>query len=191
MFLKKSAIDALVVGLGNPGDKYKNNRHNIGFNAIDYIANSAGENLKKRRFDGLCHEINLDGKRVLLLKPQTFMNNSGISVKKVMAFYKIPIQKICVIYDEAALPLAQLRVRQKGSAAGHNGIKSIMAHCGDEFCRLRVGVGAHDGDMAKHVLSDFSKSDRKQLDERMPDVLSFVCLFAKGEVDKGMNLYSK
>ncbi len=191
MFFKKSSIDALVVGLGNPGDKYKNNRHNIGFNAVDFIASSVGEVLKKRRFDGLCHEIMLEGKRVLLLKPQTFMNNSGLSVKKAMSYYKLPIENVVVIYDEAALPIAQLRVRRKGSAAGHNGIKSIMAHCGDEFCRLRIGVGAHEGDMARHVLSDFSKADRKLLDERMQEILSFVSLFSKGEVEKGMNLYSK
>ncbi len=191
MFFKKSAIDALIVGLGNPGDKYKNNRHNIGFIAIDYIASSAGESLKKRRFDGLCCEIKLDGKRVLLLKPQTFMNNSGLSVKKAMDYYKLPIDAVTVIYDEAALPTSQLRVRRKGSAAGHNGIKSIIAHCGEEFCRLRVGVGSHDGDMARHVLSDFSKADRKLLDSRMEDILSFITLFAKGEVEKGMNLYSK
>ncbi len=191
MFFKKSTIDALIVGLGNPGDKYKNNRHNIGFIALDYIADSAGEAITKRRFDGLCREINLDGKRILLLKPQTFMNNSGLSVKKAMSFYKLPINRVSVIYDEAALPTAQLRVRLKGSAAGHNGIKSIIAHCGEEFCRLRIGVGAHEGDMARHVLSDFSKSDRNLLSERMEDILSFVTLFSKGEVDKGMNLYSK
>ncbi len=190
MFFKKSAIDALIVGLGNPGSKYENNRHNVGFMAIDYLAASVGESVKKKRFDGLCLETRIGSKRVLLLKPQTFMNNSGISVQKAMNFYKIPSESVVVIYDEAAIPTAQLRVRQKGSAGGHNGIKSIIAHCGEAFCRLRVGVGTN-GDMANHVLSDFSKQDKKLIDERMDDILAFTELFAKGEVDRAMNMYSK
>ncbi len=190
MFFKKSAIDALIVGLGNPGAKYEKNRHNVGFMAIDYLAEKVGEKLKKHRFDGLCAEVRLDGKRILLLKPQTYMNNSGMSVKKAISYYKIPIQSVLVIYDEAAIPTAQLRVRQKGSAGGHNGIKSIIAHCGEEFCRLRIGVG-QGGDMASHVLSDFSKEEMRQISSRMEDILSFSSLFAKGETDKAMNLYSK
>ncbi len=190
MFFKKSAIDALVVGLGNPGVKYEKNRHNVGFMAMDYLAEKVGEKIKKHRFDGLCAEIKLDGKRVLLLKPETYMNNSGLSVKKAMNFYKIPIQSVAIVYDEAALPTAQLRVRQKGSAGGHNGIKSIIAHCGEEFCRLRIGVGQGD-DMVNHVLSDFSKEDMRQITARMEDVASFITLFAKGETDRAMNLYSK
>ncbi len=190
-FKKKSAIDAIIIGLGNPGDKYKFNRHNVGFLVLDYIANECGEQLKKKRFDALTAEVNLGGARVLLVKPQTFMNNSGISAAKALNFYKVPSERLVVIYDDVALPEVTLRVRQKGSAGGHNGIKSLIAHVGESFCRLRIGVGAPKNELSHHVLSDLSKAEQKLLAEKYSDIAHFCELFAKGEVDKGMNMYSK
>ncbi len=190
-FKNKHTISAVVVGLGNPGNSYKNNRHNVGFMAVDVLAQKYGETVKKRKFDALTAEINVSGHKVLLLKPQTFMNNSGISVAKVLKFYKLPPQRVVVIYDDIALPSGRLRVRQKGSAGGHNGIKSLIAHCTEHFCRLRIGVGAPKQELVHHVLSDLSKQEQKQLSERMDDICNFCELFAVGEVEKGMNLYSK
>ncbi len=151
----------LFVGLGNPGAKYQANRHNIGFMAIDEIARRHGFGPWRRRFQGETSEGTLDTERVILLKPTTFMNESGNSVGEAAKFFKIEVADITVFHDEIELPAAKIRVKVGGGIAGHNGLRSISAHIGNEYRRVRLGVG-HPGikDMVHiHVLSDFAKSD--------------------------------
>ncbi len=152
----------LFVGLGNPGGKYAKNRHNIGFMAIDAMADGA----YKSKFQGLIHEMRLSGQKVLLLKPQTYMNNSGQSVKAVAQFYKIPVDKIMVFHDELDIDAGDVRIKQGGGNAGHNGLKSIQAHMGSaDFWRVRIGIGrpAHKNAVSNYVLSDFSKAEQEWL----------------------------
>lgn len=153
----------LLVGLGNPGDKYKNNRHNIGFMAIDSIADGAVNFPPfKSKFQSEVSEANIGGTRVVLLKPQTYMNESGQAVRKAAQFYKIPPERIAVIHDELDLRPGEVRLKKDGGLAGHNGLKSMKAHLGTaDFWRFRVGIG-HPGDKSRvsgYVLSDFAKSE--------------------------------
>jgi peptidyl-tRNA hydrolase, PTH1 family len=151
----------LMVGLGNPGARYAGNRHNIGFMAIDELAVQHRANPFKPQFQGLGTEVSLDGFRVLLLKPMTFMNESGQSVGQAMRFFKIALQDVIVFHDELDLPPGKLRVKTGGGNAGHNGLRSISAHIGNAYRRVRMGIG-HPGDKAlvqPHVLSDFAKAD--------------------------------
>ncbi len=152
----------LFVGLGNPGNKYSKNRHNIGFMVIDAIADSA----YKSKFQGLISEKHIAGQKILLLKPQTFMNESGRSVKAVTQFYKIPVDKILVFHDELDIKAGDVRIKQGGGNAGHNGLKSIQAHMGSaDFWRVRMGIGrpANREDVSNYVLSDFSKAEQEWL----------------------------
>ena len=131
------------MGLGNPGPKYEYTRHNAGFLTINTLAQKLGVQIDRMKFKSLCADAMMGGKRVLLMKPQTFMNNSGEAVREAMNFYKIPPENILVIFDDISLPVGKLRIRPKGSAGGHNGIKSIIQHSGSEnFPRVKVGVGA-------------------------------------------------
>ncbi len=156
----------LLVGLGNPGSKYADNRHNIGFMAVDEIVRRHGFSPARKRFQGLVSEGRLGGEKVLALKPQTFMNESGRSVAEAARFYKIASEDIVVIHDELDLAPGKLRVKQGGGLAGHNGLRSLAAHVGKDFRRIRLGVG-HPGDKGKvmgHVLRDFAKADDEWLD---------------------------
>lgn len=161
----------LVVGLGNPGDKYKNNRHNIGFMAMDAIAEEFSYAPFKSKFQGELAEGRIDGQKVILLKPQTFMNESGQSVRKAADFYKIAPERICVFHDELDLEPGKVRVKMGGGVAGHNGLKSIKSHLGsDNFMRVRLGIG-HPGERERvsgYVLSDFSKSEKDWLERLVP-----------------------
>ena len=155
----------LFVGLGNPGAKYASNRHNIGFMAVDVIAAAHKFSLWKKKFQGEICDGTLAGEKVLLLKPQTFMNESGRSVGEAVRFHDIPLTKVFVFYDELDLEAGKIRVKLGGGAAGHNGIRSISAHITPEFKRVRLGIG-HPGDarmVTPHVLGDFAKSDREWL----------------------------
>ncbi len=160
-------ITHIVVGLGNPGDKYFHTRHNAGFLALDYISQKAGVKIDRLKFKALIGEVNIANKRVLLMKPQTFMNNSGEAVAEAARFYKIAPENIIVIFDDISLPVGKMRVRRDGSAGGHNGIKSIIALMGsDKFPRIKIGVGEKphpDYDLADWVLSEFSGEDKKKL----------------------------
>ena len=152
----------LLVGLGNPGDEYAKNRHNIGFMALDVIAEHYGFSPFRSKFQGLIAEGTIDGEKVLALKPQTFMNDSGRSVVQATTFYKIPPEDIIVFHDEIDLEAAKVKVKRGGGHAGHNGLRSIHDHIGSDYGRVRIGVG-HPGDKAQvtgHVLNDFSKSDK-------------------------------
>ena len=157
----------LIVGLGNPGREYEKTRHNAGFRAIDLLAESLGCKIDRMKFQGLYTQVNYKGKKLMLLKPQTYMNLSGRSVLQLSAYYNIPPQRIIVLFDDISLEPGRLRIRAEGSAGGHNGIKSIIAELGSQdFPRVKIGVGgkAHpDQDLADHVLSGFSALEEKAL----------------------------
>lgn len=190
----QGGIEFLIVGLGNPGGKYEITRHNAGFLWADLFAESLNTEIKRLKYHALTAEVNIDGHRCLLMKPQTFMNNSGEAVSEAAKFYKIPLEKIIVIFDDISLPIGKLRVRRKGSAGGHNGIKSIIAHLGSEnFPRVKLGVGAKphpDYDLADWVLTSFKKEDFPALKEAMESACKAVELIVKGETDKAMNQYN-
>lgn len=181
----------VIVGLGNPGKKYENTRHNAGFLAIDAIADKYGISISEKKHKALCGAGVIEGNKVLLVKPQTFMNLSGESVRSVMDFYKIdPEEDMLVIYDDISLAPGNIRIRKKGSAGGHNGIKSIIAHAGTQnFMRIKVGVGEKPSgwDLADYVLGHFSEEDNIKLKEIMPDVMQAATLMIQGDVDKAMN----
>lgn len=190
----QGGIEFLIVGLGNPGGKYEITRHNAGFLWADLFAESLNTEIKRLKYHALTAEVNIAGHRCLLMKPQTFMNNSGEAVLEAAKFYKIPLEKIIVVFDDISLPIGKLRVRRKGSAGGHNGIKSIIAHLGSEnFPRVKIGVGAKphpDYDLGDWVLTSFKKEDFPALKEAMENACQAVELIVKGETDKAMNQYN-
>lgn len=150
----------LIVGLGNPGREYENTRHNIGFAAIDIIAEKYNIDVNRTKFKGEYGEGFINGNKVILLKPYTFMNLSGESVREAIDLYKLTEEEVLIIYDDISLEVGRLRIREKGSAGGHNGIKSIINHMGtDVFTRIKIGVGAPKGDLVNHVLGKFSKEE--------------------------------
>jgi len=181
----------VIVGLGNPGKKYENTRHNVGFMAIDALAEKYGISISEKKHKALCGTGVIEGVKVLLVKPQTFMNLSGESVGDVMNFYKLdPEEEMMVIYDDISLAPGNIRIRRKGSAGGHNGIKSLIAHTGTQgFMRIKIGVGEKPSgwDLADYVLGHFSEDDQIKLKEIMPDVISAAVLMAQGDVQKAMN----
>lgn len=185
----------IIVGLGNPTAQYVGTRHNVGFDVIDKIAdeyNISVEGRKNRAFVGTGM---IAGRKVLLAKPQTFMNLSGESVRGLADFYKIDVEtELLVIYDDVSLDVGQLRIRKKGSAGGHNGIKSIISHLGtDVFQRLKVGVGEKPDryDLADYVLGHFSGEDRETMEESYKRAVHAVELLAAGELEQAMNEYNK
>lgn len=181
----------VIVGLGNPGKKYENTRHNAGFIAVDALAAKYGISISEKKHKALCGTGYIEGNKVLLVKPETFMNLSGESVRSVMDFYKIdPEEDMLVIYDDISLAPGNIRIRKKGSAGGHNGIKSLIAHTGTQnFMRIKVGVGEKPSgwDLADYVLGHFSDDDNTKLKEVMPDIIQAAVLMLQGDVDKAMN----
>jgi PTH1 family peptidyl-tRNA hydrolase len=178
----------LLVGLGNPGARYAGNRHNIGFMAADLIVRRHDFSPWRKRFQGEAAEGSLDGDKMLVLKPQTFMNHSGQSVGEAMNFYKLTPDDVVVLYDEIDLAPGKVKVKQGGGAAGHNGIRSIDAHIGPDFWRVRLGVG-HPGDKARvhgYVLSDFAKSEEAWLEKLLDAVADAMPLMAKKQDSKFM-----
>lgn len=184
----------LIVGLGNPGMQYETTRHNAGFMAIDHIAAEEHCEVKKYKFKGYVGEASVAGKRCLLLKPQTYMNNSGEAVVAAMQFYKLDIDHVIVIFDDISLEPGKLRIRRKGSAGGHNGIKSIIELTGTEdFSRIKLGVGAkpHKGmDLADWVLSKFKPDELKQLAAATADAYACVKLMVNDKTTEAMNAYN-
>lgn len=166
---KSSAVDWLVVGLGNPGQKYENTRHNMGFLTVDLLAEQQSVKLNKVKFKAAYNILSFAGCKCLVMKPQTYMNLSGEAVREAVQFYKIPADHVLVIYDDISLPVGKLRVRPTGSAGGHNGIKNIIAHLGTQnFPRVKIGVGAPEGagrDMVDWVIGAPSQAERKVLSE--------------------------
>jgi len=188
------APEYLIVGLGNPGKKYELTRHNAGFLFADLLADENNSKISKIQFKSVTAVIELGGHRCLLMKPQTFMNNSGEAVREAASFYKIPPEKIIVIFDDISLPCGKLRIRRKGSAGGHNGIKSIIQHLGsDNFPRVKLGVGEKphpDYELADWVLSNFKKDEIPMLRQAAENACSAVGLMVCGDTDKAMSNYN-
>ncbi|WP_130891866.1 MULTISPECIES: aminoacyl-tRNA hydrolase [Fusobacterium] len=183
----------LVVGLGNPGDKYAKTRHNIGFEVINKLQKDLNIIGEKDKFQGLLSEKNIDGEKVLFLKPQTFMNLSGNSIAAVVNFYKIDAKNdMIVIYDDMDLPVGKLRVKEKGSSGGHNGIKSIISHLGDEFLRIKCGIGKSKDDTIDFVLGQFDKSEQEIVDKMLENASDCALdLIRDIELGRIMQKYNK
>ncbi len=179
----------LIVGLGNPGRDYANNRHNIGFLAVDRIAARYGFPAPRSRYQSLVQEGTIDGAKVILLKPMTFMNDSGRAVGEAVRFYKMALDQVTVIYDEIDLVAGKVRVKRGGGSAGHNGIRSIDAHIGKDYRRVRLGVGHPGGKGAvhKHVLSDFAKADAGWVDDLLDAVAAATPTLLAGDEGDFMN----
>ena len=192
MFGKKSEC-WLIVGLGNPGAKYEHTRHNCGFRAIDILAKDLGCKIDKGKFQGLYGQANYNGKKLYLLKPQTYMNASGNSVLQLSAYFSIPPQNIIVLFDDISLPPGRLRVRGDGSAGGHNGIKSIISQLGSqEFPRVKIGVGAKapEQDLADWVLSGFTASEEKALAPALQNAADAALYIIENGVSASANRYN-
>ena len=185
-------IEYIVVGLGNPEKKYENTRHNAGFIGIDYVAEKCGVKIDRAKFSALVRETIIEGKRVLLMKPQTYMNLSGKAVSEAAKFYKIPIEKIIVISDDVSLDVARLRVRRNGSHGGQRGLLSIEEHMGSrEYPRIKIGVGQKphaDYDLADWVLSSFTTDDLKKINANLPYVYDGLRRIIAGDIDGAMQI---
>ena len=188
-------IEYIVVGLGNPEKEYERTRHNAGFMAIDYIANRLSVKTDRAKFKALVGEAVIADKRVLLMKPTTLMNNSGVAIGEAAAFYKIPPERVIVLVDDISLAPGVIRIRRRGSAGGHNGLKSIIAHLSsEEFPRIKIGVGQKptpEYDLVNWVLGVFSAEDMAKLSARHADVGAGVSEIIAGNIDSAMNKYSK
>lgn len=185
----------IIVGLGNPGSRYAHTRHNVGFDTIDILADRYGIAVDNKKFKALWGKGVIEGQRVVLAKPQTYMNLSGESVRQLIDFYKIDeTEELIVIYDDISLEPGQLRIRGKGSAGGHNGIKSIIAHLGgQDFKRIKVGVGEKPPgfDLADYVLSRFSKTERECVEEALRRAAQAAAAIMTDGMDAAMNQYNK
>jgi PTH1 family peptidyl-tRNA hydrolase len=179
----------LFVGLGNPGAKYARNRHNIGFMAVDRIAADHGFGPWKKAFSGLVSEGRLGLEKVVLLKPETFMNLSGQSVQGAVTFYKLALNEVVVFHDELDLAPGKMRVKQGGGHAGHNGLRSIHAHLGEAYGRVRMGIGhpGHKDAVAGYVLNDFAKADAEWLDDLLRGISDGAAALAVGDLVKFQN----
>ena len=193
-FGKKLPVTWLVVGLGNPGDKYENTRHNAGFMAIDQLADRGDFPVQRLKFHALTHQAVVSGQGVLVMKPTTYMNLSGDAVAEAAAFYKVSEEHILVLCDDVSLPLGKLRIRTSGSAGGHNGLKSIIARLGtDKFPRVKIGVGGKphpDYDMADWVLGKFVGPDKTAIDEATLRAAQAVECYLKDGPQKAMNQFN-
>ena len=187
-------IEYIVCGLGNPGLQYENTRHNAGFITIDYLAKKYNIDTKKLQFKSQIGEATINGIRCLLMKPTTYMNNSGEAVVAAMNFYKIPIENVIICYDDISLEPSFIRIRKKGSDGGHNGIKSIIALTGeDTFPRVKIGVGKKphkDYNLADWVLSHFTEDEQKAMTEGTQKAASSIELMVIGKTDEAMNKFN-
>ena len=189
-----SGVEWLLVGLGNPGDKYDNTRHNVGFAAIDQLAEELRVPVQKLKYRALTQSVELGGAKVLLMKPITYMNLSGEAVGEATRFFKIPADHVLVLSDDVSLPVGKLRVRRSGSAGGHNGLKNIIQHLGtDQFPRIKIGVGQKphpDYDMADWVLGKFAGEDLKAISQAIQRAgKAAECYIARGP-DQAMNQFN-
>lgn len=198
MFFKKKeepsgSVEYIVVGLGNSGSKYDGTRHNAGFIAVDRLAERLNVRIDRIKYKSLCTACVIGDKKVLLMKPSTYMNNSGLAVTEAMKFYKIPPENVIVIFDDISLDVGKMRIRRKGSDGGHNGIKNIIYLSGsDQFPRIKLGVGhkPEKWDLADWVLSRFTESEYKTLGEAAEKACDAVELMINGQIDKAMNLFN-
>ena len=183
----------VVIGLGNPGKKYEKTRHNIGFIAVDNLRKKMNISDEREKFQALVSEKNINGEKDIFFKPQTFMNLSGNAVIEIINFYKLdPKKDIIVIYDDMDLSFGDIRIREKGSSGGHNGIKSIISHIGEEFIRIKCGIGAKEKDAVEHVLGEFNQTEQKDLDEILEIVDNCVIeILTVQNLDRIMQKYNK
>ncbi len=187
-------VTHIVVGLGNPGKEYTYNRHNAGFMCMDVICDKYHARVDKAKFKALVGECNISGKRVLLMKPQTFMNHSGEAIREAADFYNIPAENIIVIFDDISIDVGKLRIRRKGSAGGHNGIKSVIEHLStNEFPRIKLGVGnkpSPEYDIINWVLGNIPEDDRKSMSEAYSRAADALEVMLSGNIDAAMNKYN-
>lgn len=179
----------LIVGLGNPGETYQNHRHNVGFMAVDAIAEAHGFGPSRVRFRGQAREGTIGSEKTLILKPMTYMNESGNAVRDAMSFHKIELDRVWVLYDELDLVAGKVRVKLGGGNAGHNGLRSISTHCGNDYWRVRIGIG-HPGEKERvtgHVLGNFSKADHAWLDPLLDAIAQAAPFIAKDDGAGFMN----
>jgi len=183
----------IIAGLGNPGRVYEGTRHNVGFTTLDLIADSLGVKINKVKFKGLLGEAAYEGNKILLLKPHTYMNLSGESVKDAVNFYKIPLENLIVIYDDMDLPVGRIRIRPEGSAGGHHGMESIIYQLGSEkFPRVRIGIGhpSDSQDTVNHVLGRFYGEEAEKIKAVIETAAKAALLIVTEGVDKAMNKYN-
>ena len=194
MLFRKPSCDWLLVGLGNPDPIYAKNRHNVGFRAIDILAEKLGIKVDRSKFRGLYGQGSYKGQKIVLLKPMTFMNNSGLSVMDAARFYKLPPERIIVLFDDISLDVGRLRIRADGSAGGHNGMKSIIGGINSQsFPRVKIGVGAKphpDYDLASWVLSNFSPAEEKLLMPAVKDAADAALLLLEQGVQAAAGKYN-
>lgn len=183
-------VEFIIAGLGNPGKEYEMTRHNAGFLTLDILANREGFTTDRVKYKSLCADVMINGHRCLVMRPQTYMNNSGEAIREAASFYKIPPERCIVIFDDIDISLGALRVKRKGSAGTHNGIKSIIYHLNsDNFPRIKIGVGAKphpDYDLKDYVLGSFSKQEQETLKKTMEKACDAIELIVSGDVDKAM-----
>lgn len=193
-FNSGGAYDFIIAGLGNPGAKYEMTRHNAGFLAMDLLAINENTDIKRLKHHALCADMRINGKRCLVMKPQTMMNNSGEAIGEAARFYKIPPENVIVVFDDVSLEVGKTRIRRKGSAGGHNGIKSIISHLGsDNFPRVKIGVGKKPNpeyDLAAWVLGNFPKESQPELKTALENAVEAVKLIVGGDIDEAMNRYN-
>ena len=187
-------VDSIIVGLGNPGSKYENSRHNVGFLFMDRLAEKYGVKVNRVKFKGLTATAVIGGKKTLLLKPSTFMNLSGQSVTEAMRFYKLPPEKVLIVFDDISLPVGKIRIRRKGSDGGQNGMKNIIyLSAADTFPRIKIGVGAKphpDYNLADWVLSSFNRQEYPALVKALTDSVEAAALINSGDIDRAMSQYN-
>jgi PTH1 family peptidyl-tRNA hydrolase len=194
VFNKRGNDMYVIIGLGNPGKEYAETKHNVGFRVIDKLADKYNIDVTKFKQRAFTGDGMINGKKVQLVKPQTYMNLSGESVKEVMSFYKVPIENMIVIFDDISLPISMIRIREKGSAGGHNGIKNIIAHMGtDVFSRIKVGIGEKPNgwDLADYVLAKFSKDEAPLIETGIDKAAEAVELILSSGVKDAMNNFNK
>lgn len=184
----------IIAGLGNPGRQYEKTRHNAGFDVIDELAEQYNIRIDEKRHNALCGKGIIAGQKVVLVKPQTFMNLSGDSIAGVLNYYKLnAASQLVVVFDDISLAPGRIRIRKKGSAGGHNGIKNIIARTGtQDFARVKIGVGEKPNgwDLADHVLGRMDKADREAMESVFPDAVRAIELIVQGEIDQAMNDYN-
>lgn len=194
-FTRPGPIDFIIAGLGNPGKKYELTRHNAGFMALDALAENLSVKVDRMKYHALCGEAKIGDKRVLLMKPQTFMNLSGESVCEAMKFYKIPPENTLILFDDISLEPGTMRIRRKGSCGGQNGMRNIIDIAGSEnFPRIKIGIGKKphpDYDLADWVLSRFKSDEVKLLNEVFERSTAAAKLIVEGKTDEAMNKYSR
>jgi PTH1 family peptidyl-tRNA hydrolase len=188
------APEFIVAGLGNPEKKYTLTRHNSGFLCVDELAEKHNFKINKLKFKAIIADTQIGSHRVIVMKPQTYMNNSGEAIKEAAAFYKIPPERIIIIFDDISLDVGKLRIKRKGTDGGHNGIKSIVKHLGStDFPRIKLGIGKKphpDYDLADWVLSDFKKDEAVPLKQSIDNACEAIELMLDGEIDEAMNRYN-